>query len=996
MRQYLKAALVSFVSIGLLALWLGSGMLRAGKLDGKDSYNLAALRVLNRVILLVRENYVDPARIKPQKMLTRALDYVQRRVAEIMIRNKPDDKVEVEVDGVKQEFSVEGIENLWEMSFKLRDIFQFVQTHFKGETKLRDIEYAAINGMLKTLDPHSFLLRPEIYKEMTLSTKGHFGGLGIVISIREGKLTVIAPLEDTPAWRAGIKAQDNIVRIEEESTINMSLTEAVNRLRGKAGTKVVIWIMRKGWGEARKYIITRADIKIRSVKSKLLKGGIGYIKVKNFQGNTIYDLRTHIRKLKKKAGKDFRGLILDLRNNPGGLLKSAVDVADAFIAEGTIVTTVGIGNKLREVQKANFAGTEGKYAMAVLINGGSASASEIVSGALKNLGRAIIVGQKSFGKGTVQVLYRFRDGSALKLTIAEYLTTGNRSIQSLGITPDILTIPVVIDKENMDFFKGHDIRSERDLKKHFQPKGKPGKPVAELRYFKEAPPKDEKKKKKLIDSEYSKIIKEDFQMKLARTLLLKSAKGHTWTQKTIMKRVKGVLDLKNTVEFKKISKALKKLDIDWTPGPSKGKPRARITITASGKGRVNAGDKLTLTATVENLGGGDFRQLRAITKSKFGTFKNREFIFGHIPAKAKKSWSIKIKVPKAARDRLVPIKLEFHEQNGRVPKAKSTKIRILTRKRPIYAFSYQIIDSKGNGDGLIQSGEELEMILNVWNKGKGKANKTLTMIKNLSGKGIFIKKGRIKIAELKPGESKSVRFSFRILPIYTKSSFRFEFGVIDTVLQTYLSDKVKFHIVPKRHVLKKEKVWVRINKDRVPVHGGAKDDTPVIAHAPKGSVLEARARCKSLPPMMAARKGGVGMAAEKMTDWLQVEIGNGRSGWLKTSQVDITGKAPQTPLPLHVQNEPPLIKLSHGSNKLLIKKESVTLKGLVTHSSHIRDVYVFHNKKKVFYRATKRNDAKSMNFSIPLALKKGHNRILVVARKTRHLTNQVVLHLLRE
>ncbi|MBI3178673.1 MAG: PDZ domain-containing protein, partial [Deltaproteobacteria bacterium] len=382
------------------------------------SYDLSAHQTLSRVVILIKENYVDPERIRPYEMFMAALDHIEKTVAEVIVdASQAPRQVTVHVGDNEHVFDLErlgGLDQLWEVTLALRDIFRFIQRHITDPAQRREIEYAAINGMLSSLDPHSILLKPESFDEVKLSTKGEFGGLGIVISIRDAALTIISPIEGTPAARAGLKSKDQIVRIGEESTINMGLDEAVNRLRGKPGTKVNIWVLRKGWTEAKRFALTRAVIKIESVASEPLADGIGYLKIKSFQSNTFEDLDAHLERLRQKNGGRLKGLVLDLRNNPGGLLDQAILVSDRFVAEGPLVITVGEGNRKRDVKSAHASGTDADYPIAVLVNGGSASASEIVSGALKNHDRAVVIGQQTFGKGSVQVLYDFKDKSALK------------------------------------------------------------------------------------------------------------------------------------------------------------------------------------------------------------------------------------------------------------------------------------------------------------------------------------------------------------------------------------------------------------------------------------------------------------------------------------------------------------------------------------------------------------------------------------------------------
>jgi len=316
------------------------------------------------------------------------------------------------------------------------DVLSVIQNSYVEEVKVDDLVSGAIKGMLQTLDPHSSYLTPDMMKQVEVETRGIFGGLGIEIGIKDGVLTVIAPIEDTPAFRAGLKAMDQIVRIEKEPTKDLTVMDAVKRLRGEPGTKVTIWIMREGFTEPKSVTITRDIIKIKSVKSRPLGDGIGYIKLNQFQQDSDQEVEKAILALQKEKG-GLSGLVLDLRNNPGGLLDQAVKVADMFIESGLIVYTDGRLESQKSKWSAHREGTYTQFPMVVLVNAGSASASEIVSGALQDHRRAVLLGTKTFGKGSVQTILPLEDGSALRLTTARYYTPSGRSIQATGIEPDI-------------------------------------------------------------------------------------------------------------------------------------------------------------------------------------------------------------------------------------------------------------------------------------------------------------------------------------------------------------------------------------------------------------------------------------------------------------------------------------------------------------------------------------------------------------------------------
>ncbi len=326
------------------------------------------------------------------------------------------------------------------------DTLAIVESDYVDEQDPKDLIYGALKGMLSSLDPHSNFLDPDEYNELKVDTKGEFGGLGIEITIKDGLLTIISPIEDTPAWRAGVKAGDRIVKIDNELTRDITLTDAVKKLRGKPGTEAALTILRESSGKILEFKIVRDIIKIRDIKNaKILEDKIGYLRLVEFRESTPASLKKALSDLKKSGMDSF---ILDLRNNPGGLLDIAVSVTEEFVPQGKIiVTTKGRKDKQNFEFKSQSVNPDTKTPMVVMINEGSASGSEIVAGALQDYKRAIILGAKSFGKGSVQTVIPLSDGSAIRLTTSKYYTPNGRSIHGTGIEPDIKVEYISIGKE---------------------------------------------------------------------------------------------------------------------------------------------------------------------------------------------------------------------------------------------------------------------------------------------------------------------------------------------------------------------------------------------------------------------------------------------------------------------------------------------------------------------------------------------------------------------
>ena len=344
---------------------------------------------------------------------------------------------------------------------KFVKVVNMIEAYYVDDLNTTTIINKALKGLLPELDAHSSYLDKKAYKELKIQTTGEFGGLGIVVGMKNGVLTVISPIDDTPAAKAGLKAGDVILMINDKATLDMSLDEAVNLMRGKPGTKITLTIVRKGQ-KPFKVTITRAIIKVKSVKQKDIKGypKIAYIRISSFDKNVVDSLKKILPKLKKE-GKE--GIIIDLRNNPGGLLNQAVGVLDLFVDKGVLVSQKGRVKSENYTYYAHKAGTYKNIPIVVLVNGGSASASEIVSGSLQDHKRAIIVGETTFGKGSVQAILPVNKDEAIRLTVARYYLPSGRTIQAKGVTPDITVHPAKIQKEDEGV-----LIKEADLKNHLK------------------------------------------------------------------------------------------------------------------------------------------------------------------------------------------------------------------------------------------------------------------------------------------------------------------------------------------------------------------------------------------------------------------------------------------------------------------------------------------------------------------------------------------------
>ncbi len=987
------------LSFGTGGLWRGLEAAHAVTSPGhpKAPYDLTQLTAVNETLKTIRDKYVDPARIKPRQMFLSALNRVQSEVAQVIVlHEEKSPTVKIRVGTEEKDFRVDNVQGPWDVAARLREVFAFLQTNLKNtEVDLRDVEYAACNGILKTLDPHSVFLSPDAYREMNLSTSGHFGGLGIVISIRDQMLTIMRPMPGTPAGRSGLKRLDRIMKINDESTLNMPLDDAVARLRGKPGTKVTIYIHRDGpdgWAGSRPFELTREEIRIKSVESRMLTGGAGYVRVKQFQSSTSNELEAALDGLRKKGG--LKGVVLDLRGNPGGLLDQAARVADRFLDRGVIVSTVG-NSEGREEKRAKVRGTEPQYPLAVLVNTSSASASEIVAGALKNHERAIIVGQTTFGKGTVQLVFPriTPDGAALKLTIAQYLTPGDVSIQGVGVTPDIELDPMTADTLEMDLFTSKRNLRERDLDKSLANGAKRSndRPSVKVRFNL---PESERAKRRALGGDIADEFVLDFPIRFARDLVGRLGRGR---RADLLRSVKGFIDTAQKQEVAAVSEDLKGIGIDWSApagddaeGPKAGEYEVKVETNRPAN-KVVAGQSMTLSVTVKNNGDKPVHRLRAITKADNWYYDERELVFGKIgPGETKKATvpvgacdvegrrpgSTKklplnakrvCSVPKDAVTREDAVRIRFSSASGEPPKDAWVRPTVESLEQPIFAYSYQVVDDrKGNGDGQVSRGEALTIHLTVRNVGKGSSHETQANIRNLTGAGLLLRGGRFDISNMRPGDVRNVAFTLDVLGSLRENFVKLELSVHDRDLRVGSSEKITLPVARTGPAIAAASGNVTVSASSLEVRGQPLAGAQVVGTLPAGAIVE--------------RAGTVGTFTKIMLE-------GSRFGFVATEGVRDGGAAVKTAFVPLLLKSPPMLDVSSGA--LATRADTVTIKGSASDGDRVLDAYVFVGARKVFYQSNREgSDKKRLDFSFEAKLTPGVNVIHVVARENEDVVTR--------
>lgn len=759
---------------------------------------------ITRSVYYVENYYYDPIRILPEKMLKAGLMDIARHIPEVLIDfpEGPSTSFTVWAGNDSTVIKLPPLKKLSDIFTPVTQTLEFVFKHLNEDTKPDDVEAAFIAGMLAKLDPHSDFMTPDMYKEFKTQTEGEYGGLGIVIGMKDDELTVVAPLEGTPAMAAGIKAEDKITQIDDAATINMSLSEAVERMRGKVGAKVTLYIRRKN-SDTIEFPLVRQKIIINSVKSKLstVTGKkVGILRITGFQDDTYSDMLAALEKLQVNSGGKLDGLILDMRNNPGGLLDQSLKMADRFLSSGDLLFTVGANEGDENVVKATAQSTDINLPIVVLINEGSASASEIVAGAFKGNNRALVVGTRSFGKGSVQSLFSLKDGSSLKLTVAQYLTPGRISIQAEGIVPDIDLHPVRLTEEAMDLLE--DTRyGEKDLEDHLtsEQTAKNQKPTYIIPYL------DGEKTKE--ESEYTAQVddKNDFPIVFSLGLL---SNNPQLDREQWLKSIEATIKDTSQKQAAKIKAALEAKSIDWSHGEVGAKPLLQVaselsdSSTKTDVSHFEAGKEINWTLTVTNKGPGVIGHLIGVIASDHPLFRDREFVFGKIDVGTSKKATVKIKVPKDTVNFEENLSLKFFSQSGAKLPSAPLSIKMTETPKTLLSYQYDLLDdgqmnSIGNGNGLPEKGETLTLKIRVHNNSAHKTEETLLNIKNLEEEdGIFLKEGRASLGPIEPHSFKEGRLIFQVGQNFPADSLKLKLYIMEKNTRTRLENTLRYSLNP--------------------------------------------------------------------------------------------------------------------------------------------------------------------------------------------------------
>ncbi len=965
-------------------------------------YSLPDLHYFRRVAQKINSEYVDPTRVEPEVILRGALDRVARSVPEFLYEiDEQQQVIRLVVGEARDELGLPPIEGLTDVVVVVDKVAALLDSSLAEDVERPPIEYALMNGMLSTLDPHSIYINPESYKEMSITNKGHFGGLGITIGIRERRLTILYPLKDTPAWRAGLSAGDRIDKIGNESTVNMGLQEAVGKLRGVVGSPVTITVSSKDDRPDREVTIVRARIEVPSVEWTYAGDGVGLIQVLHFSQTTHETVEDALEELDSKAIEDRRGklggLILDLRGNPGGYLQQAIEVADKFISSGPLVTTVGLGGSTPDVTRATRFRTEDELPIVVLVDASSASASEIVAGALQNRDRAIVMGSRTFGKGSVQNLYDrdFHDG-ALKMTIAKYLTPGDVSIQGQGVQPDIELRPAVVptDGDARLYWQDFELREE-DLDHSFAwgQEGQEGaSPVLRSVYscpecFTEVgdTSADEGPEEQLDDPS----------IKAAKALLVRRPSP---TRSVMLEGAEDILSKHFAEREKRLVADFKAVGVDWSLRgrklkPTKGSGKVKVELQVdSDDGLLMPGRKTPIRIKVTNEGGRTLQRLRAVTRGEF--FQGREYFFGRVEAGASREYSVEARPMLLADPRAHEVTWHFFAEDGPVPDDFRGRLRIHEIPHPRFAYSWQVVDdgsgeSRGNGDGLVQPDEQIELLVTVRNIGAGptaglwrkdseaklggeKASESkpdekgdkksdkkagFIRVKNKSGESLFLLRGNDSF-QLRPGEQSHHRLGLKVLPpAAAREKLELKLMVGDDEFYEFVSSDIELPLFSPSEAVTLMDRLMQSKEPGLPVRGGASD----------------------LAPQVATLSGAVQVTG-RLGNWYRVTLPWSSTGWVPAAGLDgASGEAARDAVSIFLADSPPVLELSEHPGGLVVTSGTLSLSGRVVDDTEVKDLFLFVNDRKVHYERAAAGSG-SHNFTFEVELDAGENRIEIFAR----------------
>ncbi len=946
----------------------------------EDSATRISMVELTQAVGLLQELYVFENRLSPRRMLVAALQSTQDAVDAFLVSPPMDltsaafaEESEIPTfltlayRNQKVNADLSRVVNLYSMAWKLTEILSLFPW---DDAQVKKVEDAAIAGMLRVLDPHTNYLDEAALAEMRMSTEGKFGGLGIVIQVRDGELRIVSVIPGTPASRAGLRKSDRIAQIDSESTINMTVSEAARRMRGRPGTAVSIALLRAGSDVPEGLTLLREEIRVKSVLTQAMPRDIAYLRVKGFQENSAHEIEAFLDETYSDAPP--HGIVLDLRGNSGGVMSAAVRTADLFLEGGFVVSTLekdGIANRSERATRGDrYEGVP----LVVLVDHGSASASEIVTAAVKYTDRAVVMGERTFGKGSVQYLRELQRG-ALKLTIAQYVGPQSELIQGIGIEPhvELMWIGSGVEPEMPGF--GSLFRGEADLPYNLQRNGTSvggGVPLWYLTYVDDSAAETE--------LEYDSVTV-DPPVELAWEVLTHhgnaSATRMLQDSASVFHRFRENQDLH-------LDDLLSLHGRRWEAVPGVVHPDLDIEATFPG-GRLQAGNKGQLVLSVTNRSSLPVSGLYARTDSMWTWLADRSCILGTLLPGQGMSCTLSFAVPRNTPRGKDWVFVDVLAGLDEVLTTSRVPLRVDERDRARVAFSLWVDDSKGgNGDGLIQDGEAFDVVLDVANVGTAPLEKALAVVKNQSGASLLLGTGRQDIHDLLPGESRPVRMNLSARDDPDDGWWKFEAGVLDLDVRRQVMAAISWPVSAQRSAPTSLRGTVTGTVFPQAVYAGPDLRTPIIARImARGDLLTS------------ARRG----------TWLKIAVAKDQFGWIPERSVR-TGRVGQAaPIDKRFVAWQPWIALRHRvPDEEWGTAEVMTLEGDVDFGTGVpvreAGLTVLNNQLKVdqIYLGDLEEDSGSVPFRVEVPLFQGSNRIVLTVFQKDHSLGYTWLQYNRE
>lgn len=960
----------------------------------------------------VEQEYFDTGRFDPRQQVVSAARFMGLHTPEFFAELTGDgEQLRVKVRSRTALFDLSDVSSMDAAADRLEEILIFTQEVLDLEEEpLHELEYTAINGMFAPLDPHTVLLSPEEHNDLGVRTRGHFGGIGAQIRAEDRRILIVRVLPGMPAEKAGMKAGDVVLTIDGAATVNMPADEAQSLLRGPVG-EVVVVVVRRG-DETLSLEITRDTIHVDSVESSMLPGGVAYLSISTFQENTGEQVQAALAEL----GRDAKGVVIDLRGNSGGLLTQATAVVDTLVPRGELVIVrSALG---REEEQANEeVALDTNTPVVVLIDEDSASAAEIVSGGLKALGRGVVLGRSSFGKGTVQMVKPaspYGRELALKLTVAEYLVAGDSSIQSLGVLPDVELLPVEMtlipgiaryfDEERFERQRERSRTAHLPSAKHHPELPADHGGAESLRYLWTSEVPAELREATSDVSVLDRL--QDPEIRIAREVALSLAPtGDREERGASLRAVTRKLEAE---EDRRITEALAESRVNWSDDePSGGAPKLDVSLelAAEAKGPVVAGEPFTVTLRVANRGDEVVERVHGITDCVHDELDGIEVMVGELAPGEEVVRQLELHVMPWHADFTDVLAIDLHagEPDAEADARAELRFDIDGAPRPALSYDWWIVDDpalvaaaptrprtellpgeapfevQGNGDGMLQPGERVLLAFVARNDGPGTSPDVRAVLHNHSAQQGLLEEGAVTLGKLGPGSEARAAFGITVNADADPSlPFEVEMAVGDAQVRARASDELRLRVLSTAEPIASADETVRVEGEPLRVYNGGHASAPVVLELPVGTEV--------------ATVGTV-------SGWRVIEVpSQGRRMFVPADLGTVTprSRAPKERELLAAVEHTPLVvppALRIESVLRVVADDHVTIRGTAEHPRRLRDVAVLVRPpgpsqidRKIHYAANPEPrgvGAQSLSFEADVPLEPGGNRITILARDGR-------------